>query len=40
MVILGSDITEQANRVAPMPSMGPVMLQQQMSERLQRIALR
>lgn len=37
MAILGSDIADQANKVAPMLSMAPMMLQQQMSERLQKL---
>ena len=35
VAILGSDIADQARKVAPMLSMGPMMLQQQMSQRLQ-----
>jgi hypothetical protein len=37
MAILGSDIADQASKVAPMLSMVPTMLQQQMSERLQKL---
>ena len=37
MGILGSDLADEASKVAPMLSLGPMMLQQQMSERLQKL---
>ena len=35
--ILGSDLADEASKVAPMLSLGPMMLQQKMSERLQKL---